>query len=111
MARTAIPVTTIIRAGVNKPAITAGDSVNGHQFSNVGVTFIEAKNTDVATRSLTLITPVQTDGLDVADLVISILAGQTWMIGPFSSQTFNQTGDLVYIDIAQSTWEFRAFKI
>ena len=112
MPRTAIPVTQIVRAGIAKPIIMAGDATNDHSIaSNNGRLFLEIKNTDATIRGLIIQTPLVTDNLALADLSVGVPAGETWMVGPFSTQTFNQTDESIWVDLTEATWEFRVFKL
>ncbi len=114
MPRLQFAVTQIVRAGVNKPAVVAGDPTNDHYIpSNNARIFLEAKNIDATDRSIVFETPLLTDSLAVADLTVSVPPGQTWMIGPFSAQTFNQLSpaDSIYVNVDVSLWEFRAFQL
>jgi len=87
MARTEITVTQIVRSGATQTP-TDGNA-DGHMFANTGKEFIRVTNSALTSRDLTVITQQQIDGLDVADLVVSIPAGESRLVGPFSPGTFN----------------------
>lgn len=99
MARTVLAVQQIVRAGLT-PAFTAAN-VDGHSIVNNGHTFIEVKNVNAATRTVTVQTPRLVDGIAVAELevVIPITTGDK-MIGPFPAETFNQAGGVIYVDFS-----------
>lgn len=103
MARIQIPAATIIRDGVTAATQVNADPTNNHYITdNTGRLFIEAYNNDVGSRDVTVQTPIQVDGLDVYDLIVSLSPGTTKYIGPFPSGTFNQVGSTnfnqLYID-------------
>lgn len=120
MARIQIPTTDITRSGVTLSTQVNADVSNNHYItSNDGRLFIEAYNNDVTSRDVTIQTPIQVDGLDVIDLIVSLSVGQTKLIGPFPTGTFNQTGSTnfaeLYVDasIGSSNAElkFRSYRL
>lgn len=103
MPRTALTVQTISLTGLT-PAFVAGDAVNHHEFLNDGNAYLEVKNTSGSPVNVTIQTPAKMGGMDVTDLVVSIPATSgDKRIGPFSTRTFNQSGGLVYVDLASSS--------
>lgn len=116
MARVQIPVSTCTIAGVAQPAVTNGDATNDHYLdSTLLPIFLEAKNTDAGTQTLTIVTALQVtvDGvaIDLADVDISFLTGVTKMIKISGGTTFTQPSDSsrIYVDIAVANWQFRAY--
>jgi len=95
MARIALTVTEIVRAGVARPAGQTPTDTGGllAEFVNDGRTIIEVT---IATgpRSLTVLTPGVVDAdLLVGDRVFPTLAGSSvTLIGPFPPSIYNQSG-------------------
>lgn len=102
MARTEIPVTEVVRAGIQKPATTNSDMTNGMFFTgNDGTIWLEVENTDSVDHNFDVVaSPTYTaDGLVVSNLTETVPAGEIWEFGPFKTATFRQNidGD-VFID-------------
>lgn len=111
MPRTALTVTTITRTGVARPAQEVGDVANGNSIAgNDGRIFLEITNDDAATQTVTFQTPGTVDGLAIADLVISLLAGDVKLVGPLTPGTFNQSDGLVYVDPSDADLKFRVYR-
>lgn len=91
MARTQLTVQTIGRNTQLTPSYGAVDSVNGNYFDNSGNrTFLHVKNGSGSPLVMTIQTPNQIDGnLAIADLDITIPAGEERMVGPFTSGDFH----------------------
>jgi len=115
MARSELAATEIDRSGVSDSG-TSG-TTDGHMFRNLGQEFVEVENTDTAAHTVTFPTPAVQHGLAVADLSISVGAGDVVRIGPFPLGTFNQSGadgGMVYIDYeggAESTFVTSVYKL
>lgn len=110
MPRTALTVTAITRTGVTQPAQQAGDVANGNSIAgNDGRIFLEIKNDDASTQTVTFLTPGTVDGLAIADLVISFAAGDMKLVGPLAPGTFNQSDGLVYVDVTDADLKFRVY--
>ncbi len=89
MPRTNVAVAEITRDGVY-PAGTAG-TADGAMFTNNGDEHVEVVNANATTaRTVTFVTPVQREGLDVADKVVTIPVAGRLKIGPFPVGYFNQ---------------------
>ena len=109
MARTLIPLNTIVRAGI-QPALTAGDDAQEMYFVNDGRTFIYALNTGVAS-NLTFITPGTVDTKAIANrtVAVAVHATEGMFIGPFPPSIWNNAGaaaadnGTVHIDIDDDT--------
>jgi len=105
MARVALTVQQIGRDGsglaVTNPAPA---STQLSIPNNDGRMFLEVKNTGATTQTVTVQTPGQVAGLDVADLVATIppTSGDR-MIGPFPTSVFNQSDGSVYVDLSATT--------
>jgi len=102
MARTNIPITEVVRAGVQQVAQTNSDMTNGMVFTpNDGTIFLEIENTDSVSRWVDIVaSPTYTaDGLVVSNLRHTIPAGEVWDFGPYKVATFRQNinGD-VYVN-------------
>jgi hypothetical protein len=112
MARVEIPVTTILTTGVTQPAqVIANVSLGNYIATNDGRIFLEAKNDDASTQTVTVVTQYTQDGFTLSDLVISLVAGGTKLFGPFATQTFNKSDLTVEIDASDADIKFRAYKL
>ncbi len=91
MARTQLTVVngTSLGISVGSGVDVAGDSANGNEFINDGVTFLLVRNTDVSPRSITFKGPFAVDGTSVTDVVVSISASTSKFFGPFPVRIFN----------------------
>lgn len=67
-------------------------------FLNNGRTFIHIKNGGASPITATFQTPIDVNGLAVADLAITIANGAEKMVGPFETNIFNQSDGKVYVD-------------
>jgi hypothetical protein len=89
MARTALPIhratpgTGLVLARTNAIA-------DGHMFTNSGDTLLLVKNDDASSKTITIPTPREVQGLALADPTYVVPAGEEWRIGPFDPATFNQ---------------------
>ena len=106
MARGTLTVNNLSRSGNDITTMTAADATNGHAFDNDGNVFIVVRNGGAGSITVTVQTPRTVDDLAVADLTVSIAAGKTYLIGPFPTETFNQSGSdrgKVYVDFDTDT--------
>ena len=108
MPRTAVPLQKIPRNGaISDIAWTAADAVNGHEFRNNGKVLLLAKNTDVSSKTVTVVS-VPDEAGRTGDLVINVPATNGIAIaGPFRPVWWNRreaglTG-LVHVDVANAT--------
>lgn len=68
--------------------------------NNDGRMFLHVKNSNAATRTVTVTTPGEIAGLAISDLVATVpLTSGDKMIGPFPPGVFNQTDGSVYVDL------------
>lgn len=108
MARTAITAQTVAIAGVT-PAETTGQA-DGHFFANpasnarYGTRFARVRNSGAVSRDITFQTAAQVEGHEITEMIVSIPAGESRVIGPFSPRVFNRAADeatdpnTVYVD-------------
>jgi hypothetical protein len=98
-----------------QPALTDGDATNGHYITgNDGLTVIEVVSSDGSTRTVSVeYSPYYTPLADVAAEVVSIAAGATRIIGPFSNGAFDQNAarDVYFTPSISSTIDFRAYRV
>jgi hypothetical protein len=80
---------SVVRAGVKPVYVAAAEA--GDSFANTGDEFIHIKNGAGDPYVVTIATPATVDGLAVADRTVSIPAGEERMIGPFPSNTYNDS--------------------
>lgn len=113
MPRTPLTVTTITRAGVVQPAEENSDFTNGNSIAgNDGRLYLEIRNANAGTQTVTFQTPGTVDGLTIQDLTISLTTGQIKLVGPFSPGTFNQADGLIYVDPSINTdIKFRVLRL
>ena len=104
MAYTEITVAQVDRDGptedtpaVQTAAVADGGHVDGSSFLNDGKrTFLSIRNGAVA-RSLYVYIPATVDGQAVTMQTYTIDATTDYMLGPFPTAIYNQTGGLVYV--------------
>lgn len=87
MAREDVTTQPITRAGL-APEQTA-PTVDGDVI-DVGRTALYVTNVGASAHDVTVRTPPTQDGLALAELVVSVAAGATVLIGPFPARTFGQ---------------------
>ena len=101
MARTAIVAQQIAATGLN-PSYEAAN-VDGNSFANDGNSILHVKNGSAGAINVTLQTPQTVAGLDVAEAVVAIPAGEERFIGALRPATFNRPvgavdAGMVYVD-------------
>lgn len=105
MARTDLTVQTIAVGGLNP--VTEAANVDGEMFVNTGKEFLQVINGAGAPINVTLVTGKSVDGLAVADRVVAVTNGQSRLIGPLSTDLYNQPGPTdagkVYVDFSSVT--------
>jgi len=105
MARTTLtPQVTLRSSNGLTPTYSAADQANGQQFQNTGRELLHVKNTNGATRTLTVDTPGSVDGQAIANptFVIPATTGDKF-IGPFPPAVYNQSDGNVYLDWSADT--------
>ena len=100
----AVALVTLVtsRAGVAvATGMVAADGTNGNKFLNSGKECLHVKNASASPITVTVVTPGQVDGMDIADLTVSVPAttGDV-LIGPFT-KTFE----------AQDNWILATFSV
>ncbi|MFF9043331.1 hypothetical protein [Streptomyces parvulus] len=97
MPRTAVPVTTITRAGVAPPTETNGDATNQHVISNNGKVVLLARNAgSTVARTVTLRVRSTVDGQPVTPRTVSVPQSASRWIGPFP---IDQYGTQLQVDV------------
>jgi len=109
MPRTELTVQEVDRDGL-KATYAAADSTNDHSWDNRSEDiFIHILNGSAGAVVATFVTPKTIDGLAVADLVVSVPAGEDWFIGPFRNDLYgqedadNEISKAVLLDLDVST--------
>lgn len=101
MARTEITVQEAAAAG--SELTTEAANVDGNSFLNDGNTLLYVVNGSASPVTVTLQTPAQQAGLDIAEQAWTVPAGETWKGGRFAPSIYNRpAGDpdagKVYVD-------------
>lgn len=119
MARAVLAVQDSVLAGLT-PTFTVA-TVDGHAFDNrSGKVVLYVKNGGGVSTTVTISTPATVNGLAVADLTVSIPAGEERVIGTFPRGVFNNddtagdTGqaDVVFVNAApQASVTYAALKV
>lgn len=103
MARTDLTVTPINRSGVDLTAILEAFNADGEKVLNGGDVFVVVYNGSGGTRTVTVTTPRTVDGLAVADLTATVDTTDYLLLGPFPTDTFNNSDGKVYVDVDSET--------
>jgi hypothetical protein len=115
MARTQIPTTTVIRAGVTQPLVTYADITNNHQIKdNNGRVWVEMANvSNAGSVNITFdVVPTYDNDLTIYDLIVALAPGGTKLAGPFKTGVFNQpTESAIYFDVSSTGVSFRSYKL
>lgn len=101
MARTALTVGQMVPGGLDMSPTAA--NVDGHSFVNDGNTFLYIKNADVSPVTITIQTPAQVGGLDIAEVSDALAASGEALYGPFPTHIFNQADGTVNVDFSGVT--------
>lgn len=105
MPRTDVTVQTVAVGGL----VLADEAANvdGERFINTGKEFLLVRNAAGAPVNVTLVTGKTVDGLAVADRVVAVANGTTALIGPLSTDLYNQPGPTdagkVHVDFSSVT--------
>jgi hypothetical protein len=99
MARTALTVNQITRAGlVFSPTAANAD---GHRLTGIEGMFVDVNNASGGSLSVTMKTPAQKGGLDIAEDVITIANGQAKVIGGnWDKEIYRQSDRTLHIDFS-----------
>lgn len=90
MARTELTVQEVDRDGL-KATYVAGDSTDDHSWDNRSeAVFVHILNAGASACVATFLTPKTVDGLLIAELIVSVPAGEDWFIGPFRNDLYGQ---------------------
>lgn len=105
MARVSVTTQQIDKTGT-APTLTA-PTIDGDVI-DTGRVFLWVDNSGATAVTVTVLTPVQVDALDVDDLAVSVPAGGARLIGPLRPSTFGRpAGDpdagRAYVDYSDST--------
>jgi len=103
MARTAITAHAVGRTGTRTVTMTAGDSVNNHEFTHGANRMLLVNNGSGAEITVTVKAPQTIDGMTLAGLVTTVAAGATAIIGPFPERTYMQADGKVHVDLSSGT--------
>lgn len=115
MARVTIDVAEVSARDTTEGKVTDNETTmgsgagNGVEIPNDGAVFVNVYG-GAAGGNLTVLTPRQVDGLDVAENVIALTAAKWYIFGPFPTRTYNQSDGDVYMDSDVADMKIRAFK-
>lgn len=101
MARTALTAQQIDLVGLN-PVLSAAN-VAGHSVANDPRTYVEVKNSDTLSMTVSIPTPMTVNGLAVTDRTVTIPSGQTRKIGIRGAPEYLQADGTIYIDFSSVT--------
>ena len=96
MARTALSVQEIDLTGLSPTYSDA--NADGHSITNTGDVFLHVKNASASDITVTCQTPAKIEGIDIAEITVTVAASGEKMIGPFNPTIFNQSDGSVYVD-------------
>lgn len=96
---TAITVKKIIRTsdGLLEALEAAASAM---EFANTGAQFLYVDNQNASSCVITVTTPNQVDGNDIADLVLTLLTTEKRLMGPFPTGTYNDSDGLVQLALS-----------
>ncbi|WP_033338967.1 hypothetical protein [Catenuloplanes japonicus] len=107
MARVAVPVTVITKAGVAPATEVNGDPVNAHSVANSGSTFIVARNNGVTPRTMTINLKGSVDGQPITARSVSVPASGTRYVGPFDTTRY---GASLEVGVDHADVKLQAFR-
>jgi hypothetical protein len=114
MPRTNLTITDVSRStsGVAQPTQDTCDVANGNALAwNDGKIILEVNNSGGVSYTFTVQTPGTVDGLAVTDLVLTVAAGATRLLGPFPPAVYNQADGTVYVDPQNVALKCRAYHL
>lgn len=101
MARTLITPQSVGSAGLH-PTYEAANAAGNSWRMGSGIA-LHVKNGGASACTVTIPTPLQVDGLAVADRTISVPAGEDRLIGLAATPAYRQTGGVAFADYDQVT--------
>lgn len=101
MARTALTVNQISRAGVALGPTAA--NVDGHSLVHYDNLILYVANGGGSPITVTIQTPGTVDSLAVADRTVTVPNGSNRFIGPFPKAHYRQSDGTVYVDFSDVT--------
>lgn len=96
-----LTVTEITRSGVNPAGAAAAGG--GDSFPNTGAELLLVTNGGGGAITVTAATTATVDGLAVADLAVSVPAGEARAIGPFPRYVYGTSVGLSYSGVTSVT--------
>jgi hypothetical protein len=107
MAKTTLTVNQLDRDGLDLDTALGAANADGSYFVNDGRVIIAVKNTDSGTPVVTFETPNLVDGLAIADLTLTMAAGNVTpdhkLIGPFPPSIYNDAQGRVEVEFSAVT--------
>lgn len=96
-------LTALQSARAANPITFAAADAAGDSFANTGREALLVQNNDVGARTVTVVTQATVDGLAVADLQITVPAGELHLIGPFAKGVYDDVNGEVQITYNDAT--------
>jgi hypothetical protein len=96
MARAVLTVVEAVNTGTTLSGVAGTDQ--GTSFANDGKTILVVTNADASDHTVTIQTPATVKSLAVGENTVTITANTSSLIGPFSTEAFNQSAGTVYVD-------------
>ena len=88
-----LDVTPLTRDGIPVAAVPCDAA--GDEFSNHANTFIYISNQDASSKVVSFIIQTIIDGQSVPPRTVTVLAGQSVLLGPYPANTYNDTSGLM----------------
>ena len=101
MARTVLALQEIKAVGL-APALGSANA-GGHSVPCGANNFVAVKNGSASAVTVTIPTPAKFQGLDLADVAVSVPAGGERWIGPLLPSLFSQSDGYAYVDFSAVT--------
>ncbi|MEU9245859.1 hypothetical protein [Streptomyces sp. NPDC048385] len=109
MARTAVSVTQITRAGVAAGTEASGDPTNNHTIPNNGKMVLQVRNSgSTVARTVTFRFPGLVDGQAVTPRAVSIPTSATRWFGPFPTGDY---GSQLLVDVDNAELKLTAYGV
>lgn len=120
MARTSIPITNVIRAGVSQPSSVFANLTEGMKIeNNDGRMWVEMANVSNAS-SVNITTDVPKlydEDLTITDIIVALAPAGVKLMGPWKPSIFNRsavagaTEESVYIDVSSTGVSFKGYRL